>query len=97
MVMMMMVSALPALAVNTGDANQGPPVGSGGYGLTPTAEEKAPKAQNDNAATVFHCGGMDENREGAVVIEDGTDGTPLGSSECQEPPRNENGSPTGHL
>ncbi len=65
--------------------------------MSPTAEENAPNAQNENAATVFHCGGMDANREGAVVTEDGTDGTPLGSSECQVPPRNENGSPTGHL
>ena len=79
------ISALPALASNTGDANQGPPQASGGFD------------KSDKAATVLHCGGQSPETEGAIGLEGGTDGTQLGSSGCQSPPRNEHGNPIGHL
>ncbi len=80
MAAMISVSALPALAVNTGDANQGPPLLSG---------------SPDQSTVVIHCGGMSQYEEGARISHNGSTG-PF-SGECQTPPRNENGSPIGHL
>ena len=97
---MMAVGALPALAATTGDANQGPPEGSGGLRFQTKAAEThaSTNAQNDeNAASVLHCGGMSPFTEGARVTKGGTTGTEIGPTECQTPDRNENGSPIGHL
>jgi hypothetical protein len=99
--MVVVASPLPALAVNTGDANQNPPQGSGGYRLPPPAQDEAAQenAQNENAATVLHCSGgpPGPTREGAVVTEGGPGGEQIGSSECQDPPRNEEGDKVGFL
>ena len=100
MAALLVASALPALAANTGDANQNPPLGSGGFQFqTAQAEENAPHAQNENAATVLHCSGgpPGATREGAIVTKCGTDGEQIGSSECQDPPRDEQGDKGGFL
>ncbi len=98
--LMMAVSALPALAATTDDANQNPPQGSGGYRFESTpAEENALKAQNENAATVLHCSGgpPGPTMEGALVSAGGVTEDWIGSSECQNPPRNEQGDKVGFL
>jgi hypothetical protein len=100
MAAMVVASALPALAATTGDANQNPPLGSGGFRFqTDQAEENAPHAQNEIAATVLHCSGgpPGPTREGAIVTEGGTGGEQIGSSECQDPPRDEQGDKVGFL
>jgi hypothetical protein len=101
MAAMVVASALPALAATTRDANQNPPEGAGGFRFqTDQAEEHALNAQNEeNAATVAPCSGGPPapTGEGAVVTKGGPGGDQIGSSECQDPPRNEEGDKVGFL